>query len=182
MRYACIVSLLLLFTSPALAQKIEVKYDKATNFGSYKTYSWDRGMAARNPLIDQMIVEAIDNELALRGLSKKQSDGDVIVIYTAAVGADVAMAYGSRGNAGAPQQTGIAMGDTGWLVPKGALGVTFMDPKSKNLIWQGRATSSLPSAPSNDMQKDAKKAEKTVKKAVEKLFKKYPVSPTSSAH
>jgi Domain of unknown function (DUF4136) len=175
MRYACVVALLLL-ASGVLGQKVRVDYKKDLDFTRYKTYGWDRGMPARNPLIDKMIVEAIERELASRGFTKKDGDADVVVVYAAAVGADVNMSYGSRGNTGAPQQTGMPIGDTSWSVAKGSISVTLMDAKSKNLIWQGSASDTLAAEPSNDMQKDAKRVEKQVHRSVEKMFKKYPVA------
>jgi hypothetical protein len=176
MRYACVVALLFLTSGSVFGQKVRVDYKKDLDFTRYKTYGWDRGMPARNPLIDKMIVEAIERELGARGFTKKDRDADVVVVYAAAVGADVTMSYGSRGNTGAPQQTGMPVGDMSWSVTKGSISVTMMDAKSKNLVWQGSASDTLAAEPSNDMQKDAKRVEKQVNRSVEKMFKKYPVA------
>src|SRR6185295_9186489 len=112
MKYLCLFSLLLVLSSSVAGQKVAVNYDKTFNFANVKTYSWDRGMAARNPNIDRLIVAAVENELAARGLTKVDSAADVIVVYAAAVGIDLHMTYASRGNSsGAPQQTGIPNAD-----------------------------------------------------------------------
>jgi hypothetical protein len=172
--------LLLVFATSASGQKITVDYNKAVNFANIKTYSWDRGMAARNPHIDRMIVTGVERELAARGLSKVEGEADVLVVYAAAVGIDLNMAYGGRGNSmGAPQQTGIPNADRSWTVPKGSLAITMVDAKSKDLIWSGVATSSLPGDPSSDIEKDAKKMEKPISRSIEKMFKKYPVPAKS---
>jgi hypothetical protein len=183
MKYTLLLSLFLVFTGSAAGQKVKVNYNKDFNFGNIKTYSWDRGMAARNPHIDRMIVAGVERELAARGLSKVNADADVIVVYAAAVGIDLNVAYGGRGNsAGAAQQTGIPSADRSWTVPKGSLAITMMDTKSKDLIWSGVATDSLPGEPSSDIEKDAKKMEKPVSRSIEKIFKKYPVPPKSGTN
>jgi hypothetical protein len=180
MKFLATVSLLLILSSMAAGQKVKVDYNKAINFGNFKTYSWDRGMAARNPYIDQMIIAGVERELAARGLTKKDSDGDVLVIYAAAVGIDLNVAYSSRGNTmGAPQQTGIPNADRSWTVPKGSLAVTISDPKTKDPIWSGVASDSLPGDPTPDAQKDAKRMEKQIGRSIEKMFKKYPVAARS---
>jgi hypothetical protein len=183
MKFISIVSLLFILAGSAAAQKIKVDFDKQFNFGNLKTYSWDRGMRARNPYIDQMIVAGVERELAARGLTKKDSDADVLVVYAAAVGIDLNVAYGGRGNSmGAPQQTGIPTADRSWTVPKGSLAVTIVDPKSKDPLWSGVATDSLPGDPSADVQKDAKRMEKPINRSIEKMFKKYPVPARSGTN
>ena len=181
MKFALFFSLILVVAGSVSGQKVKVDYNKAVNFQNIKTYSWDRGMQARNPYIDQLIIENVERELAARGLRKTDGEADVLVVYAAAVGIDMSISYGGRGNAaGAPQQTGIPTADRSWAVPKGSLAVTMVDSKSKNPIWSGVATDSLPDDPSSDIQKDAKKMEKPISRSIEKMFKKYPVPKTVS--
>src|SRR4029453_19268832 len=86
MRRAIIVLGFLLFAYPAMGQKVDVKYDKAVDFSQYKTYFWDKGMPARNPIINQMITDAVDQQLAARGLRKVDADGDIQVMFMAGAG------------------------------------------------------------------------------------------------
>jgi hypothetical protein len=181
MKFTLIFSLLIVFSGTTVGQKVKVDYDKSVNFGNIKTYSWDRGMHARNPYIDQLIIQTVERELTARGLTKTDRDADVLVVYAAAVGIDLNIAYGGRGNTmGAPQQTGIPSADRSWTVPKGSLVITMADSKSKKPIWSGVATDSLPDDPSGDIQKDAKRMEKPISRSIEKIFKKYPVPKTVS--
>ena len=48
--------------------------------------------------------------------------------------------------------------------------VDMLDAKTKNSIWRCTATDTLEHGP------DAKSVEKKIKKAVEKMFKKFPVA------
>ena len=63
-----------------------------------------------------------------------------------------------------------------WTVTKGTLVVDMIDANTKNSIWRGSATDTLEHGPTGNMQKDAKSVEKKIKKAVDKMFKKFPVA------
>ena len=165
--------IILMLTTSAAGQKVGTQYDKTVDFTRFKTYSWADGMPARNPIINQMIKDAVDQELTSRGLTKTAAAGDVQVLFSAAVEYDLQVAQGGRGNTGSYVQTGIPSGQA-WEVRKGTLAVDVMETSSKNFVWRGLASETLNHAPSNDMQKDAKRVEKTVKKAVTKMFKQFP--------
>jgi hypothetical protein len=57
-----------------------------------------------------------------------------------------------------------------------AKSVDMLDAKTKNSICRGTATDTLDHGPTGNMQKDAKSVEKKIKKAEEKMFKKFPVA------
>ena len=52
--------ILFLFLCCTVFAKVTVDWDKQTNFTGYKTYAWEKGTPAKNPLMDQRIIEAID--------------------------------------------------------------------------------------------------------------------------
>src|SRR5215471_1240595 len=83
------VTVLLLSTATAVAQKVKVDVDSSANFSSFKTFGWDKGMVARNPLISELIVAAVESELTKRGLTKTAENPDVKVAVAAAAGMDI---------------------------------------------------------------------------------------------
>jgi hypothetical protein len=172
---------LLLFASPVLAQKVKVDYDKAADFSKFKTYSWTRGIPAKNPLVNLMLVEGIEQGMSSKGLTKVETDGDLQLSLSVAVEFDLQVSHGgwdSRGNTGSSLQTGIPAGgsSTAWDVRKGTIVLDMSDKTSKNLLWHGLASETIKAEPTNDFNKDAKKVEKQVKRAIEKLFQKFPPS------
>ena len=70
--------------------------------------------------------------------------------------------------------TGVGVVSQSWVVTKGTLVVQMSDTKTKNEVWRATATDTMKNNPTGDKIKDAKTAEKPIKKAVEKMFKKYP--------
>src|SRR5678809_1785073 len=59
-----------------------------TDFSKYKTYRWVRVAKAEYPndILDKQIVDAIDRQLAMKGLSKTDSESaDLIIAYQVAV-------------------------------------------------------------------------------------------------
>src|SRR5215471_20191062 len=83
------LAVLLLGTATAFAQKVEVDVDSTADFSSFKTFGWDKGMVARNPIISQLIVTAIESELTARGLTKSADNPDLKVAVVAAAGMDI---------------------------------------------------------------------------------------------
>ena len=58
----------------AAAQKTTYDFDKTATFSTYKTYSFKAGTPAVQPLIDQRIVAALENELKAKGFTKKKEN------------------------------------------------------------------------------------------------------------
>jgi hypothetical protein len=180
MRSTILVLALLTFAGTAWGQKVKVEYKQTTDFSNFKTYTWVKGTPAKNPLIDQMIVDGVDRELAARGLTRKEADGDIQVMYMAAVDFDLQVPLPSySGAGGTAPSTGIATLGPAWEVRKGTLALYIFDRGGQNIIWRGRAEKSLSEAPSGDLKKDASRIEKTVTNAIVKMFKKYPLAKPS---
>jgi hypothetical protein len=75
--------------------------------------------------------------------------------------------------------TGISVRNQMWDIEVGTLMVCLSDPSTSNPLWRGTAKATLDKRSRNEnamnaMAEDAKKAEKKVRKAVEKMFKQYP--------
>jgi hypothetical protein len=167
--------MLLLGAVAANAQKVKVGADPNVDIAKYKTYSWDVGRIAPNPLISQMIVDAVDQALTAKGLTKVDANPDITLAVWAALGADMQISYPSwSGAMGSAASTGIAVSSQSWVVTKGTMVVDINDAASKSTVWRGSAVATLPHGPTGDKTKDAKEAAKHINKAVEKMFKQYP--------
>jgi len=168
---------LFFLASPVWAQKVTADYNKTVDFSKFKTYSWVKGIPAKNPFVDKMIVDDIDRELAARGLTRQEADGDIKVMYRAAIDYDLQAPMPNWNSAGgSAPSTGIATIGTAWDVRQGTLLVDIIDRGTTNIIWRGSAVKTLNRSPSNDAAKDASRIEKPVKDAIAKMFKKYPVN------
>jgi hypothetical protein len=159
----------MLAVAAASAQKVNVDWDKSTDFSKFKTYTWTQGTPAKNPLVDQRIVEAVDTQLAAKGLRKVEptDNPDMIVLYHGATSEETQLNTTSMGYG-----WGWTWGGTGTQtttvskIPVGHLAVDLVDASTKKLVWLGHASDTISDKPEKNEQK--------IKKAVEKMFKKYP--------
>jgi Domain of unknown function (DUF4136) len=175
MKHLLLLLTLFVVATPVAAQKTKINYDKTTDFSKFKTYSWTRGVPANNPAINQIIIDSVEQNLASKGLTKTDNGGDLLVSVAVAIEYDVQVSHSVRGNTGSALETGIPVAAAQpWEVRKGSLLLAMEDPVAKSLVWHGTATDTLRYEPTVDMQKDAKRMEKPVKKAVEKLLKQFP--------
>jgi hypothetical protein len=165
---------------PAAAQDIKYNFLPGTDFAKYKTYKWARIPNAQYPnqLIDNQIMQSIDAQLALKGLSKRDEGADLVVVYQAAVneekqwnsyssGGDM-WGWGRWGGWGAYGGGMSTTTTTSETIHVGTLSVDLYDVTAKNQIWRGEASKTLGSG------KDPAKVQKNLDKAMAKLFKKYP--------
>lgn len=173
---ALVGCLLLLSCVIASAQDIRYNFKPGTDFSRYKTYKWVQvpNVQYPNQILDAQIKQAIDAQLALKGLSKTEENPDLYVTYQASVnqekqwnsystGGDM-WGWGRWGGWGGMQTTTT----TSSTINVGTLSVDFYDVASKEQIWRGDATKTLGSG------KDPQKVQKNLNKAMAKLFKKYP--------
>ena len=158
----------------ANGQKVQVGADRAVNLSKYKTYSWAAGSSTANPLIQQMIVTEVDRAMTSKGLTKVASNGEINLVVFAATESDLHISYPSWHPGMNSISTGIVGGSQQWPVTKGTIVLDMLDANTKNSVWRGQATDTLEHGPTGDMQKDAKSVEKKIRKAVEKMFKKFP--------
>jgi uncharacterized protein DUF4136 len=173
--------LLLVCCVAAAAQDIRYNSKPGTDFSRYKTYKWARVPKADYPnqILDGQIMQAIDSQLASKGLSKTEDDNaDLIVTYQAAVnqqrewnsystGGDM-WGYGRWGGWGGYGGGMSTTRTTESTINVGTLNVDIYDVALKEQIWRGAATKTLGSG------KDPEKVQKNLGKAMAKLFKKYP--------
>jgi hypothetical protein len=166
----------LLFFVCAYAQDVRYNYAPGTNFQAYKTYQWVDipGGAVPDQLIDHSVKRAIDEQLAQKGLTKVEKDGDLFVGYQAIISLEKSVDYfgsGTRDFGGFDSWGSASVHGQTSTVPVGMLLVDLYDSGKKELIWRGDATKTL------DLKKDPDKNYRTLQKAMTKLFKNYPPKP-----
>jgi hypothetical protein len=150
----------------AFAQHVAVDYDRAANFKQIKTYSWAK-LHTADPITDNRVKEAIDQELAAKGWSQLSSGGDVALVVVEQT--SVREQYDSLYNGFGGRRWGGGMVDETTTVDNyevGTLIVCMFDGNSKQLIWRGTA--------SGDVSDNSQKKIKSLAKVVQKMFKDFP--------
>src|SRR4051812_37503130 len=168
-------AVLVLCTATAFAQNVKVDVDSTADFSSFKTFGWDKGMVARNPIISSLIVTAVETELTKRGLMRVDANPDLKVAVAAAAGIDI-QAVGPTWNNAKYQVWGGYTNPAALMnVVTGTLLVDLVDAKKDMSVLRGVAKQTLNRSASGNDAADAKSVEKPIKKAVSKMFAKYPI-------
>ena len=158
---------LALLTTTASAQGVTYDYDKAADFSKIRTYAWEGGGNVNDPLNHKRIVAAVDSQLGAKGLTEVTADAnpDVVISYRAALTEDLEVngtGYGRYARLGG---TGSARVQRVYV---GTLLIGMFDADTRELVWRGTASREL------DLDASPEEREKHLRKATEKLFKKYP--------
>ena len=169
-RIFSILAILFILTLSASAQKVNVDWDKGVNFQGFRTYAWGNNTPAKNPLMDQRIVQGIESQLAAKGLQKVsiQDNPDLIVRYHAATDTQTQINTIDTGMYGPGWRWGGMGSSTTYVdkIPVGNLVVDIGEFKDKKYIWRATATGTISDKP--------EKNEKTIDKALAKMFEKFP--------
>lgn len=172
---------LLLQAGFAAAQDVRYNFDKDTDFSKFKTYKWVdiKGATKLNDIADKQVKEAVDAQLATKGLTRVEDDSANLYIgYQGALGQEKQFTsystdwgYGSgwyRGGwYGGGMGSSTTHGSTSTIYT-GQLAVDMYDSANHDLVWRGVASKSL------DEKAKPEKRQKNLAKAVKKLMKNYP--------
>lgn len=163
-------TLLALLTTIALAQNVTYDFDRAANFSKFKTYAWVRGTNVDDQLNHTRIVNAVDAQLASKGLTRvdASANADVLVAYHASFDTNLRINGFSSGWGGyrfGGNRSGTATAEEFMI---GTLAVDMVDATTKTIVWRGMATKEI------DVKANAAKRDKNINKAAEKMFKNYP--------
>ena len=142
----------------ALAQDVTTNIMPGTDFTKYHTYKWvtREGAAYPNQIVDAQIKDAVDSQLAAKGLAKTTDDkADLFVGYQASV--DQQRQWNAYGTGGGLRWGGMANAQSS-TIHIGTLVLDMYDPSTKQLVWTGRATKTL--NPSNSQEKNRRTATK----------------------
>jgi hypothetical protein len=153
----------------ALAQDVTTNSMPGTDFTKYHTYKWVtiEGAAYPNQIVDAQIKDAVDSQLAAKGLTKTTDDkADLYIGYQVSVNQQTQWnAYGMGG--GLRWGGGMASAQSS-TINTGTLVLDMYDPSTKILVWTGRATKTL------DPNNSQEKKQKNLNKAMQKLLKNFP--------
>jgi hypothetical protein len=170
MRFATLMASVVLLGTITFAQSINFDFDKTANFRSFRTYAWIPGASVPDALNNDRIVNALNAQLALKGLMKvaRQADPDLYVAYHAAFDRDLEITGFSSGWGGyrlPGSRSGMARTNE---IVTGTLIVDLVDARTRAIVWRGTATKEI-TANAKPEQRD-----KNINRAAEKLFKNYP--------
>jgi hypothetical protein len=149
---ALAVSLLVFVAGSAAAQDVTYNAMPGTNFSKYHTYKWVdiAGGAHPNQIVDAEIKQAVDGQLAQKGLTKTDDEkADLYVGYQVAV--DQQKQWNAYGMGGGWRFGGGMASATSSTIDIGALVLDMYDPSTKQLVWSGRASKTLD--PSSSQEK-----------------------------
>jgi hypothetical protein len=166
-----VLGLWLIACGATLAQDIKYNFMPGTDFSKYKTYQWiSESNPHPNRIIDQQIKEAVDQQLAAKGLTKVDGEkADLNVGYQVSIDQERQWnAYG--GGMGWRFGGGMATA-TSSTIQVGTLVLDVYDPAAKELIWRGQATKTL--NPSSNPEKN----QHNLNGAMAKLLKNFPPPP-----
>lgn len=173
----CFFLLLLLAAQCVQAQKVKVEYNPKEDFTSFKRYSWITQESYQRPLLAMNIIGAVDEQLQAKGLTRVETNGDLIVTAYGAVDSDMNVTWrpdiyvmpGLYGPVWWSQGVWIPGSSSAVHIKKGTLVVDIAEPHSKQLKWRGIANA-------NFNPKNQKQSLDLVNKSIEKMFREYPAS------
>jgi hypothetical protein len=159
--------------------KVNTQYDPGAPFGSYKTYAWlatqpgaEQAATVRDPGARQLIVNAVDREMARKGFTRTTPDANPDLFVSVIGWAQQRVEVSNYGYAYGGAYTYGPYGP-GYAVPvaqvnqytDGTLLLDFVDAKTRQLVWRGTATDTVTSL---DQLKG------TIDEAARKLLEAYP--------
>jgi hypothetical protein len=181
-----------LVAAPAAFQKLKVETNKdpKADFAAIKTYAWlppaplvkNAPDELTNPNLSQEvlgphIVEAVDRELARRGLTQAdRNTADVLVVYFAAltVGFNksyVGEYYGYITGWPSPIPTGLAPSTSADIYEQGTVVVDMVQRASNRAIWRGSVATRV---------QQGRKLEERIERineGTERMFEQFPIRP-----
>jgi hypothetical protein len=162
-----ILALLVCAATPA--QQVSTNAMPGTDFSKFHTYKWVSipGAAHPNQIVDAQIKQAIDTQLATKGLTKTDSDtADLYIDYQVSVTQD--KQWNAYGMGGGWRFGGGMATATSSTISTGTLVLDMYDVSSKQLVWSGRATKTI--NPGNNQEK----IQKNLNNAMKNLLKNFP--------
>ena len=152
----------------AMAQSVRYNSMPGTDFSKYHTYKWVtiEGAQQVSQILDAQIKQAVDAQLATKGLTKTDDDkADLYIGYQVALTQD--KQWNAYGTGGYRWGGGMATA-TQSTITTGSLTVDMYEPGTKSLVWTGSATKEI------DTNANQEKITKNLNKGMAKLFKNYP--------
>ncbi|HAU80292.1 MULTISPECIES: DUF4136 domain-containing protein [Gammaproteobacteria] len=160
---------------------VKTDFDPSASFASYKTYTWAMKPQASSPLVQQRIIDGINARLQAKGL-REAPNGDIALAAHIATGQKQTLdtfysgtGMGGWGWRGGGWGGGMAMGNATTTVHTydvGTLVVDMFDAKTKQAVWRGTASGTVPTSPD--------KVNAAVEAGLDKLFAAFPPGTTAA--
>jgi hypothetical protein len=170
MKFAkCLVGLILMLSAAQVQAAVAVQAAKTVDFTQFKTFAWKQGTPAADPAIEKMIRETVQKQLLAKGLTRVDSDADLLVSTHARRASELREdvdILGVQQRWPEDSEPGGVSGDSLREIEVGTLVVDMDDGNSRLNIWRGTATRTLSESP--------KTAQKQIDKAVTKMFESFP--------
>lgn len=154
----------------AAMASVGVEYDKGTDFGQYKTYSWAKDVPAPDPRMQARLREAVERELAAQGLRKTGNVPDVYVTAHTTTWRQPVINVHELGYSGFywHRWSGLYPPTTQvYYLPVGTVTIDLLDGESKERVWRAFAIGYLRGEPA--------RTDKLVDSVTRKIFKRFPV-------
>ena len=169
-----ILSIFLVFTSLAIftgcsESIVELDYDTEADFTNLNTYDWfaNSEIAQENELAAKRIKNAVNRELAAKGLTKVSENPDLLIAMC--IGRQLKRDYFDSGHSYSqysPYRTRSPIST--YEYEEGTLTLDFVNAKTKELILRGTAKAVINPAISPEER------EKRINEAVSKILEKFP--------
>jgi hypothetical protein len=172
--------LLVLGVSAAVAQDVRYNFAQDADFSQFKTYKWVsiKNADQVDELTAKQLTQAIDAELAKKGLTKTDSDSaDLYIGYQTAIVTEKQWnAYNTGWGYGPGWGRGGWYGDMGVntvtatsdTIYIGQLNLDIYSAAKKELVWRGIASKTI------DVNAKPDKRQKNIEKGIAKLLGNYP--------
>jgi hypothetical protein len=168
------VGMLLLTTAASFAQQVKTDFDHSTDFGHYKTYSWEKVQTQDQLWVDR-IKQAVNSALSAKGWTQVASGGDAAILAIETTQNQQTLNTFYDGFGGGWRWRGMGgMGEATTTTETYKVGTLVIDlfyANSKKLIWRGSSSDTL----SDKSDKNIK----TLDKGVKKMFDHFPPNSKS---
>ena len=147
--------------NPEVSKKVTYDYNVNYDFSTLKTYAWEpisTTTAGIDNFTANRIKKAVNAQLQAKGLTMTSDQPDFLIIT-----------YGGADQMPTTDWRGV---DAPLYYEKGRLHFAFVDPKTDEVIWSGKAEAKLnPNATPQD-------EDKIIEDVVQRIFKIFPPNPS----
>jgi len=162
-RLTVVVVLLLACSAAVAGMKVKAEKDPEADFGTYRTYAWEKGLSAAYKNIQAVIEKNVERELAQVELVKVDKEEADLYAVSYALGEQL---MGSLG--GFYRQPDWAWGiitTENRMITRGTLVVDLVDAKENEVVWRGVAQGNVT---------NTEQAIRVIEQVTKKMFRKYP--------
>lgn len=153
-----------LVSAVALAQRVQVKWERGTDFTKYQTYTWDdEPVDDVDNLIDDLIVSHVAGVMSINGIFKDDYEPDLFITYHGSAEESFGIEGKYRSDWKAPGAITIESHREGTLV------IDLVDVAENQVVWRGIAGGTI--------QREASKNRNLVANALTKMFDSFPPQP-----